>query len=137
MLRGLVIKSTKLSLIEKGMTYIMLFVIASYFYLYLFNKQVVLMCMIFLSLIALMASILSDSKTLKQFISTLILCGAKRQTIEICIWVYLAIRVTPVLFMYILYSTHLSYAYVLALALPPHVVSMFLLTYMIYRVMRL
>ncbi|MEM3980129.1 MAG: hypothetical protein QXF79_02600, partial [Ignisphaera sp.] len=89
MYRELISQSAKLSVVGKGMVYDILFVISSTVYIYFFDMQIVFVSMVLLSFIAVVTSILSDKKTLGQYVLVLILSGARKKLVLICIRVYL------------------------------------------------
>ncbi len=78
-MRGeLILKSLKLSFICLGFRYVLMFSIVSSIYMYLFKYQDIYIAVSSLLLIVLIASFLSDKKSLSQFENTLIIIGIKR-----------------------------------------------------------
>lgn len=136
MYRELVLQSAKLSITGKGMIYILLFVISSTMYLFMFDIQLVFVNMMLLSFVAVVTSILSDKKTLGQYVLVLILSGARKKLILICIRVYLILRLLPIIIAYILYLLHFSLHIITVVTLIAYVVYMFFLSYVLYKVLR-
>ncbi|MEM1526345.1 MAG: hypothetical protein QW775_05715 [Ignisphaera sp.] len=136
MYRELVLQSAKLSITGKGMIYIILFVASSTIYLFMFDIQLVFVNMMLLSFVAVLTSILSDKKTLVQYILVLILSGARKKLILICIRVYLILRLLPIIIAYVMYLLRFSLYIIMTVTLIAYVVYMFSLSYVLYKVLR-
>jgi len=134
--RELVLQSAKLSITGKGMIYIILFVASSTIYLFMFDIQLVFVNMMLLSFVAVLTSILSDKKTLVQYILVLILSGARKKLILICIRVYLILRLLPIIIAYVMYLLRFSLYIIMTVTLIAYVVYMFSLSYVLYKVLR-
>ncbi len=92
MLREIVLKSFRYSLSRTGMHYIIIFSITSYIYLCMYRSVLVFIVMLFLSILMVVASILSDRRDVIQFISVFHLVGARRKILFMTITIFILPR---------------------------------------------
>jgi hypothetical protein len=129
-------KSIKLSITGKGMIYVCLYVIASSIYISIFVKLLVFLNMIILSFFAIIASILSDRKTLYQYISVLIFSGAKKKTILFCTRTYILIRVIPIFLAYTTLFIYFNFYLITIITGLTYVFFVLYLSYPIYKAIK-
>jgi Na+-transporting methylmalonyl-CoA/oxaloacetate decarboxylase gamma subunit len=106
--RELALKSVKLSVSGRGMVYVCLYALASSMYIIFSPLSIVYINMVVLSLLAIVTSILSDKKTLHQYLSVLILSGMRKRSIFFCIRTYISVRIIPVALVYTICFSYLN-----------------------------
>lgn len=136
MYRRLIPISLKLSFLGRGMIYTTLFALSSSFYLIIFSYIITYLLMLALSLILLITSILSDKKTLVQFITLLVLSGAKKVTVIICLGVYMFLRVLLMTLAYTLYLVVAGFTHIITPTITFYILLTILLPEITYRVMK-
>ncbi|MEM0489681.1 MAG: hypothetical protein QXK54_00530 [Ignisphaera sp.] len=134
MYRELAFKSIKLSLIGRGSIYTIFFSIASLMYLLVYSTLEIFTSMVILSIIMILASYLADKKSVKQFVTTLILSGAKSIVVIFCLCVYLFVRIIIILILYSLFITSFTLTY--AIMVLVHLVNMILVAEVVCKVIR-
>ncbi|MEM0372024.1 MAG: hypothetical protein QXR37_04275 [Ignisphaera sp.] len=134
MYRELAFKSIKLSLIGRGSIYTIFFSIASLMYLLVYSTLEIFTSMVILSIIMILASYLADKKSVKQFVTTLILSGAKSIVVIFCLCVYLFVRIIIILISYSLFITSFTLTY--AIMVLVHLVNMILVAEVVCKVIR-
>lgn len=130
------VKTLKLSITGHGYVYMIVFTIASIIYLFVFSHIAIFLSMLSLSLTAIVSSVLSDKKNIKQFIYMLILSGARKKIITLCISIYILTRVILVISVYALYLAMRSYICVLPLMFILYILFTILLSEIIYKAMK-
>ncbi|MEM4617468.1 MAG: hypothetical protein QXW05_01690 [Ignisphaera sp.] len=134
MYRELAFKSIKLSLIGRGSIYTIFFSIASLMYLLVYSTLEIFTSMVILSIIMILASYLADKKSVKQFVTTLILSGAKSIVVIFCLCVYLFVRIIIILISYSLFITSFTLTYTIMVLV--HLVNMILVAEVVCKVIR-
>lgn len=134
MYRELAIKSLKLSLIERGTIYVILFGIASLIYLLIYGNPEIFISMVALSIIMISASSLADKKSIKQFVTTLILSGAKKRPITFCLDMYLLVRVIIISIIYSPLITAFTSVYIAMMVI--NLVNLVLMSEAMHKVMK-
>lgn len=136
MYRELAFRSLKLAFIERGIVYIALFTISSTIYLFIFSSTIIYLAILTLSLIAIFTSILSDKRTIKQFISLMILSGARKKTVVLCLSIYLLTRVLPMALAYTTYLMLSNLIYIIGPTLIFYLLIMIFLPELLYKVIK-
>jgi len=136
MFRGLTAKSIKIAIKGGGMVYVGMFVASSMIYLLMFSVMSAFLTMVLLSFIAIISSILSDKKTVKQFLLVLLLSGARKKLILVSSWAYCIVRCLPVLIAYASYAVSIGDSILVAVVVVFYTISSVLLTHLLYWVVR-
>jgi len=103
-------------------------------YLLVYSTLEIFTSMVILSIIMILTSYLADKKSVKQFVTTLILSGAESIVVIFCLCVYLFVRIIIILILYSLFITSFTLTY--AIMVLVHLVNMILVAEVVCKVIR-